>query len=679
MTFANIAFKNVRKKFSSYFIFFLSTTFSVFIFHLFCSIYYNPSFESYRLGAGKMSALFRGSAISVFLFSIIFVLYSGSYFIKTHKKETAIYSLLGMKKIQIAVMMFSETVFIGILAIACGVVIGTLAAGYFTSLLMRFMAVGTSVSLVVLPRAILTTIVAFIILFIISGIRAYIIIYKYSLIDLLSASRQCEGIPDYSIAASAVSVGLLLMGYVISLTMNVDVGGRHLLAPVFIGGIAVVAGTFLLFQNFVPMVIAAIKKKKKFYYRTCNFISVSQIAFRLKANARMLSVSALLTAITITMISASYSFYSVLAGDATEAYAPFSYIAKNITEEQHNKILETVSSVGDVHITSENKIQLIHVSMQNDQYAVKDQQTGEAVEGQAVDSYIISESMYLKIISDTNTQKGSYSETRTDFTGGLDDSSCYFIDGNAVSDYCKKMKGQEINVGFANQNAVYHVAGAALHKYLGALDSYKHPTVVVSDHSYEQYEARASEADMDTFYGFQFNDDMLSGRTVDLIDKFIPERFHIGGLPGNMSYIGVYRANFALFGSYVFIGFFLGILFLLASCSVMYYKLIIEAQEEAPRYEILYKTGMNRKEIRYSVAKQLGLVYGLPLIVGLLHTLFGLLFYNRTLGAVGQQTPTLINAFKVVLAFVMVYVVFYILSVESYHSIVWKRASGGNR
>ncbi|MEA4973992.1 MAG: ABC transporter permease [Candidatus Metalachnospira sp.] len=418
MTFTNIAFKNVRKKLGSYMIYLFSTAFSVLIFNLFCSMYYNPAFENYRFGTGKMSVLFRGAAIAVFLFAIIFVLYSSNYFIKTQKKEIAIYSLLGMRKEKIAVMMFLETFFIGLLAVAFGTLIGTFSSGFFTSLLMRLMAEGTSIPFHVEPKAILVTILAFIALFIISGIRAYKTIYRYTLIDLLSAQKQREGVPAFSPLGAVAAPVLLAIGYVISTKMNVDVGGMQLLFPIFMGAFCVTIGTLFLFRNFIPMAIALLKKRKPFYYRTSNFIGVSQIAFRLKANSKMLAVIALLTAITITMVSASYSFYSLIKGDGTECFAPFSYIAKNITEQQHEKILKSVSSIGDVKITSEDKIELINVSMQNDQYAVKDQQTGEAVPGQSVKGYLMSESMYLKIISETHAARGSYSEARTDFTGG---------------------------------------------------------------------------------------------------------------------------------------------------------------------------------------------------------------------------------------------------------------------
>lgn len=672
MTFASIALKNVRKKFGSYLIYFFSTTFSVLIFNLFCSIYYNPAFANYRFGTGKMSALFRGAAIAVFLFAAVFVMYSGSYFIKTQKKEIALYSLLGMRKEYIALLMFLETFFIGLLSVGFGSAVGTLSASYFTSLLLRVMGMGTNVTFSVEPRALIVTIIAFLVLFVVNGINAYQTIYKYSLLELLSATKKREEAPTFSLSAALVSILLLAVGYVISATMKVDVGGAHLMGPLFIAAVCILAGTFFLFRNFVPMVISALKKRKSFYYTTSNFISTSQIAFRLNANSRMLSVISLLTAITITMISASYSFYSGIGGAATKCYAPYSYLAKNITDEQHDKILKTVSDMDEVHIVSENKIELIRVSLENDDYAVKDQQTGEVSMG-AVNGYLMSQSMYLKILDETNTPKGSYSETKSDFEGGLTDSFCYFIDGNAIDDYCKNLPGQQMNVSFQGENASYTIDGSGLHKYIGALDLYKCPTIVVSDEIYKQYYEKATPESMDTFYAFQFDDDMMSLATVEAINQFIPERFHIGSLPGNMSFIEMYRDNFALFGSYAFIGFFIGSLFLLASGSIMYYKLIMEAQEEAPRYGILRKTGMKKNEVCASVVKQLGLVYGIPLLVGLIHTVFGLWFYNRALGGAGREMAAFKTAFMVALLFVLVYGLFYLLSVVNYFRIVWKK------
>ena len=676
VTFAEIAFRNARKKFGSYLVYFFSTVFSVVIFDLFCAMYYNPAFELYRFGRGKMNTLFRASAVAVLLFAAVFTLYSGSYFIKTQKKEIAVYSLLGMRKEQIAKLMFLETFFIGLLAVVCGTLLGTLSSGYFTGLLTRFMAIGEDVPFTVKPQAILVTAIAFCALFGVSGCRAYQTIYRYQLIDLLSAAKQSEGVPGFSPTGALLSVALLVVGYAVSAFLNLNQTGAKLLLPVLFVVLDIALGTYLLFRNLLPIVVLIVKRKRGLYYQTTNFISISQIAFRLKANARMLAVVSILAAVTITMISASYSLYRGLA-DSVAFYAPYSYLAKNITEEQRAAALDAVAAVGEVTVTADDVIPLCNVQIQNDGYALQEDRADAAQCGATVDAYLLSESKYLDIIAHTGTPAGEYASTRSSFTGGLTDASCYFIDGNMIDTYCKKLVGNPLNVSMGGTTMQYTVAGAGLHKYIGLADLYRHPTVVVSDRVFGDYAMRSGIDGTTTFTGFLFDDNMASAAAVAAIDEIIPARFTSGGLPGNISYIAMYRANFALYGSYVFIGLFIGVLFLLAVGSVLYYKLIMEAQEEAPRYEILRKTGMTKREIRVSVAKQLALTYGAPLCVGLVHTVFALLTYNRMMVEIGQETPTMLNAFLVVLLFMAVYGAFYALSVGNYFRIVWKRAAGG--
>lgn len=673
MTFAEIALKNAGKKFRSYLVYFISTAFCVMIFELFCAMYLNPAFENYRFGSGKMSVLFKASAVAVLLFAVVFVLYSASYFLKVQKKEIAIYSLLGMRRGRIAAMMFSETFIIGLLSIVCGVALGCLFSGYAASLLLRVMAEGTDVSFSLNPGAAAITAAAFCSIFAVSGLRAYRVIYRYSLSELFSAEKQSEGAPKVSYWGGTAALAFLLAGYGVSVLMDIGRNGLQLLKPCFVVAGLVLVGTYLLFRNLVPLMLSALKRRKQLYYRCSNIICISQISFRMRNNYRLLSVVSILTAITVTLVATSYSFYRIIGGDGTEAYAPYSYLAKNISESQREKILRTVQERGEIELISEDRIELVKVSVQNDCYAVKDQQTGEAHPGQSANSYVMSESMYMKIIEETHTPRGRFCETATDFSGGLDDDSCFFIDGNAVGDYCRELAGKKMNVEYRDTTEEYIVTDVSLHKYIGVLDLYKCPTVVLSDANYQKYLDTAAHSDTDVFYGFQFDDDMCSGPTVDAINGFIEPRFHIGGLPGNISYIGIYKANFALFGSYAFIGFFLGVLFLLACGSVMYYKLIMEAEEEAPRYALLRKMGLKRFEAAASVRKQLALVYGMPLLVGLIHTAFGLGLYIRILGEMSEQTPALGTALTVVLLYAAAYGAFYLLCAGSYLRIVWRR------
>lgn len=662
MNFSKIAFKNVKNKFSSYLIYLISTMFSVTIFNLFSSIYYNPSFQTFRFGHGKMSVLFKGVAVAVFLFAAIFILYSNDYFIKTRKKEMAIYSLLGMKKEQIAILMFMETFIIGILATILGTLIGTFSSGYFTSLLLKFMAAGTNVTFSVDVRAIIATVVVFLLLFTVSGAKAYKTIYEYKLIDLLAASKKGEMLPDFSVAGGVGSIALLIAAYIISEKMNVNMSGMKLLFPAFFVVLLVSAGSFLLFRNLIIILLMLLKKNKHIYFKTTNLISISQISYRVKSNAKMLSVVSILCAITITMLSAAYSIYRGVE-DSVKYYAPYSYLCKNISEDQYQRMVETVSQVGEVELSQEDKISLVIVNMQ-----MQDSESDLKTE-----CYLMSESMYLQIIKHTGVKKGSFNHLRTDFAGGLEEGECYFLDHNQTSDACRKLVGKTLQIIRKDETMAYEITGANIHKYLGMIDGFKKSTIVVADQVYNQYVSDALPARMTTFYGFLFDQPLKSQATAYALDQIVEEKTDTEGKASHISYIGFYKNCFALYGSYVFIGLFIGVLFLLAVGSVLYYKLIIEAQEEAVRYQILKKTGMRSDEIRRSIAKQLGMVYVLPLIIGLLHTFFALRTYNRTMDVLGQETPTMLNAVMVVGIYVIVYGMFYLLSVHSYGRIVLRK------
>ncbi|MCB2354703.1 FtsX-like permease family protein [Clostridium estertheticum] len=667
MKFFNIALNNIKKKFGSYLMYLISTIFSVTIFSLFCSIYFNPQFLKYRSGGSKMGVVFQAASIAVILFSSIFVLYSNKFFLKTRKKEIAIYSLLGMRKSQIGKMLFYENIIMGIFATLCGIILGMVFSRFFTMILFKLMATGTKVTFSIQIGAVVTTIVAFFVLFIISSLNAYSVIYRYKLIDLLSASKEGERTPKYSVWGGLLSILLMAIGYIISMRMNTNAGGLKLLLPACLMMVFIIVGTLLFFKNFIPMVMVKLKGNKYFYYKTANFISTSQIVYRIKSNSKMLSVITILFATTIAMTSATYSLYRGLE-DVVISYAPFSYMCKNIDKTQYTDIVDRVKQIGKVKITSANQFGLIKAKVQSSTYSIETAKTP----GMIAKTYILSQSDYKSIINNTKPKIGTNSSVKTDFNIELMDNECYFIDGNSTEEYSKNLKGSQVNVNFGNKKSSYDVAGVSLHKYLGMLDLYQIPTVVVSDKVYNRYLKQSQSGDVDHFKGVMFDEPMNSESTVDALNKIVPARLNIPGVP-NVSYIGFYKGNFSIYGVYIFIGLFLGILFMLATGSIMYYKQIIEAQEEMTRYDILRKIGMNKKEVKESIEKQLAIVFGLPLLVGLTHTSFAILTYNRMLETMGKDTPTLFNASIVIAIFIVLYGFFYAISVKKYLQIVWGR------
>lgn len=664
MSFFNIALNNIKKRFNSYLMYFVSVISSVTIFTLFCCIYFNPQFLEYKSGGNKMGLILQVSAIIVIIFSLIFVLYSNKFFLRERKKEIAIYSLLGMRKSQIGRMLFYENIIMGMLASIGGIILGTLFSRFFAMILFKLMATGTKVSFSIEIGAIVTPIITFCILFIISSINAYGIIYRYKLIDLLSASKQGEPIPKFSVWGGVVSILLIVAGYIISLKLNVNSGVAKFFIPCLLMMNLIIVGTVLFFKNFIPMIMVRIKENKHFYYKTSNFISTSQIVYRIKANSNILSIITILCAAAMVMTSGTYSMYHGLE-DSVAYYAPYSYMVKNIDKTQYNNIVDTVNKI---KITDINDFNLIETQIQNDNYCVEDVK----IPGKAAKAFILSESDYKSIIKTTKAKIGSMNNIKTDFKGGLRDNECYFIDGNTDDKFNKGIKGSKVNVCFNNQTNSYEAIGVSLHKYIGSADLWKKPTIVVSDKIYGGYFKQAMNKDIAHFTGFMFDKPMNSESVVDELNKIVPKRIDVPNVP-NVSHIGYYKAIFASYGVYTFIGLFLGILFIFALGSIMYYKQIIEAQEETMRYDILKKTGMNKNEVRTSIAKQLAIIFAFPLIIGLMHTLFAILVYNRAMNVLGKETPTLFNALILVVMFIIIYGFFYAISVKKYLQIVWNK------
>lgn len=680
MNFFNLALNNIRKKFNSYLIYLISAVFAVTIFNIFCSMYYNPQFSKYRFGTGKMAILFKISSVAVILFAAIFILYANKFFVKTRKKEIAIYSMLGMRKRQIGRMLFYENIVIGILAITCGIILGTLFSRFFCMIMLSLMKQVPKVSLHLEWEAVVITIVAFLVLFIINSANAYAIIYRYRLIELLSAEKEGEKIPKYSIAGGILSVIILAAAYFYALSIDYNKGGIKNLPNAFVVMLLIVSGTYLFFGNFIPMLVLKLKNNKNFYYKPTNFISMSQIVYRIKANSRMLSMIAILSAITVTMISATFILYKgfEMAG---AYYVPFHFLSYDVKEEKYKEVVDAISKIGEVKLLSSNRFTLIEAVGQNTGYALdvkSDLNPGEVQTvfyqpGDPFPAYILSSSDYQKIIDNLHVEKGSLNNQKTDFNLALKDNECYFIDGNVNTTYCKSLTGS-VKLDAGNQSESFVIAGKSMHKYLGLFKKIRRTTIVLNDKMYKEYLAGVNGKDTVSFMGLMFDKPMRSKNTVDAINQLVPENGDVRKIMNlkNLSYYDLNSILYVQYGAYLFIGTFLGILFLLASGSIMYYKQIIEAQEEIGRYAILRKTGMNKLEIKKSISKQLSVVFGMPLFIGLVHSLFALITYRKAMMLVAEQVTYayVLGAFVGVI-YIMIYFFYYRLSVNSYMKIVW--------
>jgi putative ABC transport system permease protein len=221
----------------------------------------------------------------------------------------------------------------GSLSIFCGIILGVMFSKYFSLMLIYLMRETLNIEFTIAFKAFYITILVFFVFFLLNSIHSYSITYRYKIIELLSAQKQGEKDPKASWIMSVLSLILILLGYFMSYNKT-----TVQLIKVGISVIILVSiGTYLLFNSLIIILVQAIKKNKRFYYRGENMVSTAQILYRIKSNAKILCIISLLSAVTLTSIGVFYSFYKTTEEDINKNM-PFSYEFINTDKELNEKI-----------------------------------------------------------------------------------------------------------------------------------------------------------------------------------------------------------------------------------------------------------------------------------------------------------------------------------------------------
>jgi len=204
-------------------------------------------------------------------------------------------------------MLFYENLIMGGGAVLIGIIAGTILAKLFTIMVLRLLEAPVEVSFGVSIEAIVNTITIFLLISLVTSIRAYRLIYRFQLIELFRAEQEGEKVPKASVFAAIIS--LILIGFSYWLGFQSPKDNIEILTILGLFLFSIVSGTYLLFRFLTVFLLRLVQKKKTNYYKGTNLIGISQLLFRINGNARTLTIIALLSAITISAISVGYSFY----------------------------------------------------------------------------------------------------------------------------------------------------------------------------------------------------------------------------------------------------------------------------------------------------------------------------------------------------------------------------------
>lgn len=610
--------------------------FGITVFFNFLSLIFNPTLSLKDSDDLLIKTTLYMAAILLVFFIIFFILYSNSFFLKQRKHEIGIYIFLGVDNTHIAFIFAIEEFIRGSISLFLGLFCGVVFQKAFLMLLTKIGTFKTGISFHLSPAAIIITLIVFLLVFSLAGLIGFISIVNSKLIDLLNAEKHEEKLLKTRYFTGILSIFLIAAGFFFSRDIFSD--------AFFINGavvmVSIILGTFLFFYSFLSMAIHLLTNNKWILYHGTNIISISNLSYRIKYNYRTLAFITLIVAATITAISTSISVQHIFNSTIKIAYPySFSFISNDAGVKE--KVLTTIQN-------SKHQV-LLDIQTQYLLFDIQKNSQGSKVYP------VIKLSDFTRIIKKLEV---SNIDALLNDAKGLQNGAALSV---ASSNDRGFKNNQRLNMYGLNVK-VNKTVNAPL---LGT--RFENNTIILTDNDYAQFlekcQQLANPEKERTFNGILINNQEDS---LELSKELatIPE------LKKNInSFIVYFNAYNEVTGVVKFTGIFLGLVFMLSTASIMYIKLMSDAIGDKQKYEILIKLGINDRELHQAVAKQVGLSYTFPLLIGTIYALMAI----RTLQEFLNNYFEISLAFPFIIGvgiFSLVYALFYLLTTRKFINLV---------
>ncbi|EEK76528.1 hypothetical protein bcere0009_45910 [Bacillus cereus R309803] len=612
--------------------------FSIVIYFTFKSLQYNSQVGE---AGDRVSNGFQLASVMLIIFVAIFIIYSNGFFTRKRKKEIGLYSLLGIRKKEIGKMLFYENMLMGLLSLVIGIAMGSLLSKGFLKLLVNMMELNVNVHFEVPIGAVIDTAVIFCFLILYTSFKGYRVIYQFKLIELFRADNEGEVMPKDSKIMAIISLLLIGSGYFLSVTAIKNASSDNFMPLALYILLATVLGTYLLFMFFTVFVLKRVRSKKSSFYNGMKMVTTSQLLYRITGNAKSLATIAVLSAVTLTAVGTSVTMYYNTYTQAKK-YKPISYSYEKKDMELDLKVNE---------ILKEEKNEVIHqyeletvkvIGEYGDDISNKDGLHSRTTE-------IIAQSSFNKIAKYLNEE-----------TLSLKKNELYAFDG-------MYSEGKRDSGVYKNRKATFPIEEVAPVQVKDVqaqnITNLYELLVVVPDEVYEQAKKTIGSH---TVKNIDVKDERNSKVLTEKLKKIIPEEDAEGNEQFSDFYT-IFRDGIEVSGLMMFSGMFLGLVFLLATVSIIYFKQLTEAHADRERYIVLRKLGVTKKEMKKAIARQMRFIFFIPLVVGILHSLFALKGLATVL-PYEIAVPLLIS----IGVYSVIYIGYYFLTVRSYFRIVSK-------
>ncbi|WP_242242477.1 FtsX-like permease family protein [Bacillus cereus group sp. BfR-BA-01309] len=636
MDFLEVSKRSIKRNMKDYFLYFISLVGSIIIYFTFVSIKRNESVVALLKESDKVETTFTFAQILLIIFLTIFVFYCNSFFLRKKKKEIALYSLLGIRKEEIAKLLFYETLLVGAAASVLGILAGLFIANMCAGLLVKLMGSAFTFTFAISFVSIVEVLITIGAIFFIASWKSKKLIYEYRLVELLYGENQKEEAPTYSSKKAKRAIVLLITGYIIALLTQIFGFGAIFITGLLIF-VCIVKGTFLLFEQYTVKSLHKIKGDKTKYWNGTNILSISSLFFRIKGNVKMLALLSLLSAVTLCTIGMSSSMY--YGAQKTAALMnPFSYEYVTTGKGLDKKVREEIQK-HELAIKNETSVAMLSMQGKIDGEQIL---TGYLIGNGNVQMIKVTD--YNKVASMLGKKQVILSSEKEVVL--LDPYKSYNIEKNSL---------EGNNVSFEGMNNDITIAE---HREETIVSAKLAPVgLVVQDSLFNKLQKGHAVSTVSGFIVEGNGNRELTKELGTIIPK--EEKFQ--------SFEEASQSELQDGAVLLFASVFLGMVFILATGCILYFKQITEAMAERPAYGMLKKIGLTKREATESVRKQVGAIFVVPLLLAICHTFFAFLSLMGFTGMFEYSLP-LLGSIGV---YIIIYFGYYMLTVRSYTNTVF--------
>ena len=668
--FSRLAKQNIRNNKSTYIPYMITCIFCIAMIYMMEFLRDCPTLDQAVRQADEVRMIVFTGEIVVEIFCIIFLIYSNSFLMKRRQKEIGLYNILGLERNHIGIVMFLETIITSIGSLAGGIAAGIIGSKLALLLLLKLLHIPSVLGFYISVKGIFTCLFMFGIVFLMILFLNLAKIHLSRPVELLRGNNTGEKEPAAKWLMALIGFICLGAGYYLAVTTESPIKAITIF---LLAVILVMTGTYLLFTAGSIVILKFLRRRKSFYYRTGNFISISGMLYRMKQNAIGLASICILSTGVLLMISMTVSIYFGINDIMLNRY-PYDVdmSVTSISEEECQTAIEAFEkAIADNKVPVEKSVEEIYLdivcSKNGDQILIKPTNT-------------IRNSDSVLVLSLLN--QAEY-ERLTGISAKLNDGEIFAWYPSAVQKDLVTVDETEFTVKkWLDKNPLTCGEDAVS----------DNAVLVVTDEDFKKFDDMRTEMykgvssapageDLTLHLGLD-----ITGSETDKIDFGTPVMEAVkdlrknGGLSEN-SWItsGIrqqeYESYYADNGSLLFIGIFLGSLFLMGTAMIIYYKQISEGYEDQKRFEIMQKVGLSRREVRSSVRRQILMVFFLPLLMAMLHITMAFPMIRRLLLLFGMTNTKLFIGCTAgtALIFAVVYGLIYLMTARSYYHIVERK------